>query len=134
MIRLHLLLRDHPAAVEAHLSRYDHLDLRDLYTTPPRLTRRQIAVRLRWIPDDSPVAIVERGHDWTRHDDLLDRIRMQTAALVQRPEGKRVEIKPDPRSPHHERNRRLDPGLASALDRIEQLAAEREDTTPEEVV
>lgn len=121
MTELLRLLRDHPDAVEHDLSRYHHLDVRGLWATPPTLTRRQVIVRLRWLPETAAIRIVQRGHDWTRQDQLLDQIRMQTAASGGAPVD---QIEPHPASPHHASKRRLSQRLTDALARTKARAAE----------
>jgi len=96
MIGLLRLLRDNPDAVEHDLSRFHHLDLRDLWRTPRRLTLRQVAVRLRYLPESAATRVVQRGTDWTREHQLLDQIRMQTAASGGTPVK---DIKAHPASP-----------------------------------
>lgn len=121
MISLLRLLREHPDAVEADLSRYHQLDLRGLLAVPQTLTRRQVIVRLRHLPEDSAVKVALRGNDWTREHQLLDQIRMQTAASG----GAPVEnIEPHPASPAHASKRRLSGALESALARTQRRAAE----------
>ena len=96
MIGLLRLLRDHPDAVEHDLSRFHQVDLRGLWATPRRLTLRQVAVRLRYLPETAATRIVQRGSDWTREHQLLDQIRMQTAASGGTPVK---DLKPHPASP-----------------------------------
>lgn len=69
------LIRDHPAPLEADLSRYHRMDLRDYWRVGPDgrrlLTLRQIAVRVRYLPLDSAVAVALGGSGWTNVDYLL---------------------------------------------------------------
>lgn len=63
--------------MEADLSRYHHLDLRDYWRGA--LTLRQIAVRVRHLPADSAVRFALKAPDWSTTDYLLaDLIHVQT--------------------------------------------------------
>jgi hypothetical protein len=63
--------------VEADLSRYHHIDLRDYWRHT--LTLRQIAVRVRHLPADSAVRFVLKAPDWSTTDYLLaDLIHVHT--------------------------------------------------------
>jgi hypothetical protein len=62
--------------MEADLSRYHRIDLRDLWRTDddgnPRLTLRQVWARLRHLPRDSAFAILDNGgtEPWSISDHL----------------------------------------------------------------
>lgn len=75
MTGLRRLLREHAGAVEADLSRYHHLDLRDHWRPGPDgrplLTLRQIAVRLRYLPADCAVQAAAGAPGWAVGDYLL---------------------------------------------------------------
>lgn len=63
--------------MEADLSRYHQIDLRDLWRG--RLTLRQIAVRVRWLPADSACALTLDGPGWSTTDYLMgDMLRVWT--------------------------------------------------------
>lgn len=77
MISLLCLLRDHADAVEADLSRYHHLDLRDRYAFDEsgrrKLTVRMIAVRVKHLPPESAVmtALRDGRAHWSLTDQLV---------------------------------------------------------------
>jgi hypothetical protein len=76
MTSLLRLIRDHPDALEADLSRYHNgMDLRDYWRTGPDgrrlLTLRQIAARVRYLPPDCATAQALGGSGWTTADYLL---------------------------------------------------------------
>ena len=69
------LLREHPDAVEADLSRYHQIRYTDRWRRDPdgtrRLTLREISVRLRHLPPDCATARAEGSPGWTNTDVLL---------------------------------------------------------------
>lgn len=91
------MLREHPDAVEADLSRFYGIDIRDRWLTDalgrPRLTLRMMVVRLRHLPLDSAVSQCENEGEkpWERVEHQLDEIRRHLAAL-----GGDKNPKPDP--------------------------------------
>lgn len=102
MISLLRLIRDHPGALEADLSRYHHMDVRDYWRRGPDgrrlLTLRQIATRVRWgLPVDSAVARVLGGPTWTRTDYLL-------ADVVHALTGKQHPARPEAAKPGQRRD------------------------------
>lgn len=106
MIGLLRLIRDNPDALEADLSRYHRLDLRDYWRTGPDgrrlLTLRQIAGRVRFLPPDSAVAVTLGGSGWTTADYLLaDLTHVQTG-------------KPHPARPTPSTEQRHDPARERA--------------------
>lgn len=118
MIRLLRLIRVHPDAVEADLSRYHNgMDLRDLWRRDPagraRLTLRQIYVRIKHLPLDSATANIESGNGWVLTHYLLADL-YQSMAGQQHPHDPRVTRKPVDQSQlkaakkrHDERRERL---------------------------
>lgn len=116
------LLRDHPGAVEHDLSRYHQVDLRDLWASPRRLTFRQVIVRLRFLPETAATQVVQRGTDWTREHQLLDQIRMQTAASGGTPVDK---LQPHPASPLAAAKAAEDDELRAARERAKERHAQR---------
>lgn len=57
------LIRDHPAAVEADLSRYSHASLRDLRER--RLTHWEVWARLQYLPPECATAQAQgHGDGW----------------------------------------------------------------------
>ena len=73
MIRLHLLLRDHPDAVEADLHRFYGVDLDLEAERPPT---RWLLRRLRHVPHGQGAATrTLDGPEWTPLDEMTDEIR-----------------------------------------------------------
>lgn len=70
---MNYILRDDElnGCLEYDLKRYLHEDIRGLFTSPPRLTWRQVAVWIRHLPGDS--ALARKGFvagGWTRQEHL----------------------------------------------------------------
>lgn len=125
MTSLAAMLRDDRArdAVEAHLSQVHGIDLRDLWRTDeagrPRLTLRQVAVRLRWLPPDSPMVLAFGTTDdrWGIGDYLL-------ADLWSAQTGKPHPARPKPAEKR--RRRRNVRQLDNKLRALERRAQEHE--------
>jgi hypothetical protein len=122
MIRLHLLLRDHPDAVEADLLRFWGVDLLDHGRRPRRLSTRRLLVLWRHIPhgQGSAVHAIE-GPEWGAVEDLLDDLRRWY--VVVHGEGHK-DPGPHPMSPAHRRDE-VGPN-AAGLELARRLRAERE--------
>lgn len=120
MIRLHLLLRDHPDAVEADLHRFYGVDLDlDPRGAPPlwalrgKVSVRWLLRRLRQVPHGQGAATrTLDGPEWSTADDLLDEIRRWYVAAHS--DGHKAPP-PHPSHPSHR---------AAADDDVEDVAGE----------
>lgn len=113
IIRLLRLLRDHPDAVEADLSRYHHLDLRDYWTRRTRkgrrvLSFRMLSVRVRHLPLDSATGQINLGDLW-----INNRTELLLVEIWESLTGHRHHLRP-PETPK-----------AESPDRQKKLAAAR---------
>jgi hypothetical protein len=77
--------------VEADLSRYHQLDLRDLWRG--RLTLRQVFVRVRHLPPDSAVSTATGSEGWTLTDYLLADVFTATTGGQTHPADPRARVK-----------------------------------------
>jgi hypothetical protein len=120
----------HADAVEADLSRYHQIDVRDRWRLLPdgsrALTLRMISVRVKYLPPESAVAsIIRDGPHWSLGDVLLAHV-WQAAAHSKKPHpmlakaGK--QARRAPMTP--EKQRRLTAAKARARDRKRRLAKE----------
>lgn len=113
MIGLLCLLRDHADAVEADLSRYHHLDIRDRDAFDAdgrrKLTLRMIFVRLKYLPPESAVMTAQRGGlpHWSTADQILAHV-WQAAAHSKEPHPMLADaLKNQPRRTDPQRELRI---------------------------
>lgn len=118
--------------MEADLSRYHQCDYRDRWRTDehgrPRLTLRQIWVRVRHLPVDS--AVMQTDPDWTAwrlEHHLLDEVRMMVQASIPTKDAG-PKIKPHPDRPVSDRaaKRMSDPERVRRMNAALKRHAERE--------
>jgi len=116
------LLRDHPGAVEADLSRYHQIRYSNRWRFDPDgrrlLTLREIAVRVKYLPPDSATSIALGGSGWRLEHFLAAHIFQATtgnphpALPTQSPIADPVRAKQmrDAKARARERQRALDAG------------------------